>query len=892
MVADESDNDRTRSFVALTAGANVSHYKIIEKIGAGGMGEVYLAEDTKLNRRVALKFLPLHLCQDDDCRARFTREAQAAAGLDHPNIASIHEVGEYNGRPFFSMQVVEGQSLREVIAAKDVPTERILEIAIQVCEGLQAAHDKGIVHRDIKPSNILVDGHGRVRIVDFGLASVVGTDQLTKTGSTLGTIGYMSPEQVRGEEIDHRTDLFSLGVVLYELITKHNPFKRDSEAATLKAVNDDLPNPLARFKSGLPDGLQSIVDKALEKDANTRYQHADGILSDLIRLKRSLDSGQSIVSATSPVHRSMRTWLIAVILAAAVAVIALIVTKPWITETASDEPDKIMLAVLPFENLGDPEDEYFAVGITDEITARLAKVLGIGVIARTSSMRYKATDKSIQQIGDELGVEYVLEGTVRWQAGDRTSSQVRVTPQLIRVADESHVWAEIYDGLLTEVFTVQGDIAAKVVSALDVTLIEREREMLREAPTDNLEAYDYYLRGREYWHRFDRELDLMEGLAVLEQAVKLDTTYANAYTDISCIHSFLYWGGYDISDERLELAWRAATKAREYDSLDSYSHLALGYYYYYGSRDYERALEHFERALEGSPNSADIWAGIGYVKRRMGLWEESLDAQKTAMKLDPLSTTIRQDVVSTTRYMRRYTEALDIVERGLALFPHHSELLYQKTMVHLTGEADPVPALNALNELPLDQGNQYKIGRARYDAHVYLRDYDSALSAALDIRMASSYPTDTASYYNAIGQVYQLLGKNEKSRIWLDSARVYIRSLHDRGFLKIGWLPPGLGPVLARLGRHEEAIKAAREEAATISLSVDALVGTNCLTNLARTYAIIGQYDAAIDIIDTLLSVPADISVQVLRHHPDWDPLRDHPRFQALIAKYEKEHGT
>ncbi|MEA2031566.1 MAG: serine/threonine-protein kinase [candidate division Zixibacteria bacterium] len=251
MAADESHDDRTPSFVALTKGVEVSHYKIIEKIGAGGMGEVYLALDTKLNRKVALKFLPPHLYQDEDCRKRFTREAQAAAGLDHPNIAAIHEVGEFQGRPFYAMQVVEGQSLREVIAGKDLPIDRILEIGIQVCEGLQAAHDKGIIHRDIKPSNILLDQHGRVRIVDFGLAAIRGSEHLTKTGSTLGTIGYMSPEQVQGKAADHRSDLFSLGVVLYELMTEQNPFKRDSEAATLKAVSDDLPEPLASVMSCL-----------------------------------------------------------------------------------------------------------------------------------------------------------------------------------------------------------------------------------------------------------------------------------------------------------------------------------------------------------------------------------------------------------------------------------------------------------------------------------------------------------------------------------------------------------------------------------------------------------------------------------------------------------------
>ena len=290
MAPDESRDDQTQSFVALTRGTMVNHYRIIEKIGSGGMGEVYLSQDTRLDRRVALKFLPRHLNQDENYRNRFTREARAAGSLDHPNIAAIYEVGEFNGLPWFAMQLVEGPSLRKVMLGKDLSVDRILEIVIHICEGLHAAHEKGIIHRDIKPSNILIDRKGRTRIIDFGLASIRGSDQLTKTGSTLGTVGYMSPEQVKGQEIDCRSDLFSLGVVMYELISKQNPFRRDSDIATSKAVSDDTPEPLARFKSDLPDGLQAIIDKALEKDVKTRYQNADGMLSDLVRVKRLTDS--------------------------------------------------------------------------------------------------------------------------------------------------------------------------------------------------------------------------------------------------------------------------------------------------------------------------------------------------------------------------------------------------------------------------------------------------------------------------------------------------------------------------------------------------------------------------------------------------------------------------
>ncbi|UCE24344.1 MAG: serine/threonine-protein kinase [Candidatus Zixiibacteriota bacterium] len=338
MAADQPRDDRTRSFVTLSAGTLVSHYKIINKIGSGGMGEVYLAQDTKLERAVALKFLSAFLCADDECRRRFTREAQAAAKLDHPNIIPVYEVAEHQGRPYFAMAHVEGKSLKEFAAGNDLSIEQILELAIQICEGLGAAHNNGVIHRDIKPSNVLIDSHGRARIVDFGLAAVAGSDQVTKTGSTMGTIGYMSPEQVTGTDIDQRSDLFSLGVVLYELVTRRNPFKRDTEAATLRAVSDETPEPLARFKSDVPDALQVIVDKALEKDRSTRYQTAADFMADLKRLVRD---------SSAPVHRKaparnniLRFWFIGalmlVIIIAGITYLFSFLKKDRVTQTVAD----------------------------------------------------------------------------------------------------------------------------------------------------------------------------------------------------------------------------------------------------------------------------------------------------------------------------------------------------------------------------------------------------------------------------------------------------------------------------------------------------------------------------------------------------------------------------
>ncbi|MCP4566594.1 MAG: protein kinase, partial [FCB group bacterium] len=319
----QPDDDNTRTHIVLTKGTMVGHYRIVEKIGAGGMGEVYLVEDTKLNRKVALKFLPSHLSQNEEYRLRFTREAQASAKLDHPNIVPIYEVSEHQSQPFFAMAHIVGKSLREVIKENKLSTNQAVELTMQICEGLHKAHESGVVHRDIKPANIIIDNENRARIVDFGLATITGEEKLTKTGSTLGTVGYMAPEQVAGENTDHRSDIFSVGVILYEMLTGRRPFEGDNDVAIVRAITDSTPEPIARFKSGVTGELQQIVDKALEKNAKARYQHADGMLSDLMRVKRAQDSGQSLTPVATPSRRfSVLSYVLLIVGIVAVGIIA------------------------------------------------------------------------------------------------------------------------------------------------------------------------------------------------------------------------------------------------------------------------------------------------------------------------------------------------------------------------------------------------------------------------------------------------------------------------------------------------------------------------------------------------------------------------------------------
>jgi serine/threonine protein kinase len=525
-MADEGRNNinNPASFV-ITKGAVIDHYKIIDKIGAGGMGEVYLAEDTELKRKVALKFLPDNLCKDEDCRARFKREAQAAAKLNHPNIVTIHEVSEYKFRPFIVMEHILGESLRFMLKDLDVTMDKAVKITLDLCEGLNKAHSEGITHRDVKPSNIIIDSEGRAKLLDFGLATIQGDEKITKTGSTMGTVGYISPEQVRGETVDHRSDLFSVGVILYEMITGRQPFKEDYEAATMNAILNDIPEPLVRYKSDLPDEMQRIVSKLLEKDVNLRYQNASDVLADLKRLNQ-------IAIKDTPPPKPVDWWN-RYIVTGAVAIL-LILAGYWIAteyilkSSAEPQTERKMLAVLPFKNLGDPDDEYFADGITEEIMSRLSSISGLGIISSTSSFAYKDTKKTLPQIAEELKVEYILEGNIRWDKGGGID-RVRITPQLIDMEGDIHIWSENYDQQITDIFSIQTMIANSIAEALDIQLQDSEKEEIQTKPTDNIDAYHYYLKAKEFLSNAYEPAEAVIPIGMLNKAIQLDSLFIAAH---------------------------------------------------------------------------------------------------------------------------------------------------------------------------------------------------------------------------------------------------------------------------------------------------------------------------------------------------------------------------
>ncbi len=579
-------------------GKTISHYKILEQLGAGGMGIVYKAEDTKLKRTVALKFLPPELTRDTDAKTRFVREAQAASILQHTNICTIHEIDETaDGQMYICMDFYNGETLKKKIEQGPLKIDQAIDFTIQIAQGLAVAHEAAEIHRDIKPANIMITERGEVKIVDFGLARLTGQARLTVDGKTLGTIAYMSPQQARGEEVDQRTDIWSLGVVLYEMLTGKLPFKGEYEQAVIYSIINEIPVPVTAMRTDVPLELERIVQKCLSKDPFERYQHMDELLVDLRScLKSTAQTGVQIQPSVSPIRKRRRLFWYG----AFAGLIGLILMVYFLVPHEEKPTSQLMMiAVLPFENLGPAEDEYFADGLTEEIISRLSSISKLGVISRTSSIQYKKTSKTLPVVAKELGVDYILEGTIRWMKTGGIE-RIRITPQLIKVSGDVHLWADNMDRTLDDIFRIQTEIATQVVHALGVVLREDEQGTITAIPTKNIEAYQAFLRGISSGPGYEKNNTRM-AIEMFERAVTLDTTFALAYCKLSAAHLLYYWEGSDRTQERLAAAKQALDKAfaLQPDLPEAYGVLSM--YYYWGYRDYERALETLKRVEENGP---------------------------------------------------------------------------------------------------------------------------------------------------------------------------------------------------------------------------------------------------------------------------------------------------
>lgn len=791
----------------------VSHYRIVEKIGAGGMGEVYLAEDTRLKRKVALKFLPSVLVSNEDIKSRFLREAQAVAKLNHPNIVAIYDVSEHEGRPFFVMEHVDGHVLHHFAHEKTLPLDTIIDYALQVCQGIGEAHRAGVIHRDIKTTNIIIDTRGRARLLDFGLAAVAGGDKLTKTGSTLGTVSYMSPEQVSGREVDRRSDLFSFGIVLYELIAGRTPFRRDNEGATLRAIMQDNPEPLSRYKSDVPQRLQQIVDKLLEKDRELRYQSAEDIIADLKRLV--YDSQQTGFRPPPKPARSRLRLIVGAAIVVLVGVTAILVvtrSKPAQTGTAGATP---MIAVLPFENLGNPEDEYFADGMTEEITSRLVGIAGLGVISRTSAMQYKGSGKSLIQIGKELGVSYVLEGSVRWSKTEGRP-RVRITPTLIRVSDNRNMWSDNYERELMEVFAVQEDIAAKIANQLNLTLLNSDRRQLASRPTTNPKAYDYYLKGLSNVRRVDWSLPALTAAAAnLDSAVMVDPSFALAYANRSRAYTWLDW--VSPSRQSRTIARESFERALKLDPNLSYAHMAAGIYFNLTETDYDMALTELNRAYSELQGDADLVVNIALVQFRQGRFDEADENFRKAAELDPLNPVVHWWRCDFFRFERKFEEANQSIDRAISLDPSRVEFYGEKLAACVSRYGDWTKARVIVHEaltnvdtisfisLVLNAVGSLSGPALFLSPDSLFADHPLSYSTILEhFRGEYRSRVDPDLLYLALAQGYGYARNNVLMTAYLDSARMALQ-MHLQEVPDQPILTSTLGAVLAYLGSCKEA---------------------------------------------------------------------------------------
>jgi serine/threonine-protein kinase len=885
-------------------------YTLERELGRGGMATVFLAQDLRHDRPVALKVLRPELAATLGPE-RFLREIKLAARLQHPHILTVHDSGESAGQLWFTMPFVEGESLRDRLRReRQLPVDVAVRIATEAARALEYAHRHGVMHRDIKPENLMLTTDGSTLVADFGIARALAgaENQLTETGMAVGTPAYMSPEQASGDKsVDARTDIYSLGAVLYEMLAGEPPFTGPTAQAVIAKRFSEAAPRVRKARSSVPEALDAAVARALAPVAADRFESAEEFARALTSatvtsavvarnsspaMVAATDAGvrpsrsAPVTTGSAPRSRSRRVPLAALTLGLGFLV-GVGVLFAWRRGHAGAEegsgPKRV--AVLPFENLGDSADAYFADGITNEVRGKLSQVGGLAVIARASSNEYRKTTKAPQQIARELGADYLLTATVQWQKAPGAPSRVRVSPELIRVAPgaaPTTKWQQGFDASLTDVFQVQADIATKVASALNAALGDSVRQELAAKPTENLAAYDAYLKGEAASQAMSvvDPLSLRRAIQFYEQAVVLDPAFVPAWAQLARASALLYSNGTP-TPELAAQARRAAERALALGPDRPEGHLALSAYYLYVPVDPQQALAAGEAGLRLAANNADLLVTAALAEQRLGRWDAALQHFTKAAALDPRSANTARRIGSALLWLRRYPEAQAQIDRGLALAPTNLAIIEQKAMVAL-GQGDLAGAREVVRTAltTVEPAALFVFFGNFWDLYWVLDDAQQQQLLALP---PSAFDNDRGAWGIVRTQTHALRKDSAKARVYADSAQLalaeQLRDTPDDGQRHVI-----RGLALAYLGRKAEAIAEGERGLALVPISRDAYSGAYNQHVVTRIYLLVGEPEKALDRLEPLLKIPYFLSPAWLKIDPTFAALRGNPRFERLVA--------